>query len=529
MKNITYSSRTRGFTLIEALVAALVLALGMIAIGKLNGYMMGNSGHSKARSEAIALAEAKLEELRTGAVNNFATVTAANGNDSIPGKTSVSTFSRTWTFQASSGESKLVRVAVAWADFLGTQQTVELETELTPIQTEAYASLADDSLKNRKPRMISPTGAAKVGSGSYGPNGIPGEATDQNDGTLVHTKNDGTRELISKLTGDILLQVPDGRAFSKISGNVYIANNVSADDVYVMPSDAGVCLKTPGENGNIVQPWSSGPAGATYFGYVCYVGPGWYGNIGILRLDKANINERVCLGDPSVSPSTLSTSRHPILSISRMYRGYRSSGANTTSTGIGISFKEEDFKLKESYTATSFSNHHFMLATITGGVNNQACHDRMVGTGSTFTGNQGRFVCLSATCPDTLPTGAPPVTTVSGSIKVSGTLSILSVTLTGATCTLGPLSGTSHTFTCQLDWRGWTGDTWEGYMEITADRNFALTQNFEKKNPPAGVAIECNKDRSFNRVTFNALAPSIDLIEGINVIASGNGTCQATP
>ena len=62
MKKIT---KNRGFSLIEVLIALLVLALGILGISKLQGTLIRNSSDANQRSVAASLAQMKIDDLRS--------------------------------------------------------------------------------------------------------------------------------------------------------------------------------------------------------------------------------------------------------------------------------------------------------------------------------------------------------------------------------------------------------------------------------------------------------------------------------
>ncbi|WP_448508641.1 prepilin-type N-terminal cleavage/methylation domain-containing protein [Immundisolibacter sp.] len=57
--------RQRGFSLVEVFVALLILSVGLIALAKLQVDLVRAGGDSRTRAAALAIAEAKLEDLRT--------------------------------------------------------------------------------------------------------------------------------------------------------------------------------------------------------------------------------------------------------------------------------------------------------------------------------------------------------------------------------------------------------------------------------------------------------------------------------
>lgn len=185
-------SARRGFSLLEVLVAAAVLSIGVLALGTLQISLVRTSGDSKAYSVALALAKDKLEEMR-----NFTGVRGARSYQSLtdgtdePGNVAGVQYARGWTVtryvynwnpdgdpatadrkfllyaidtgdtpnpfngNTSSGyvddnEFKRVAVRVTWVDTRGDTQTVALE--------DAIASLSpsDSALISRSGSAVIP-------------------------------------------------------------------------------------------------------------------------------------------------------------------------------------------------------------------------------------------------------------------------------------------------------------------------------------------------------------------------------------
>lgn len=92
------AERQTGFTLIEALIALLVLSLGLFGLMQTQTRVMTETGDSKTRTVAVNLAQEKLEELRA---SDYADI--AGGKDLIPAAAGgTSNFARTWTATPSS-------------------------------------------------------------------------------------------------------------------------------------------------------------------------------------------------------------------------------------------------------------------------------------------------------------------------------------------------------------------------------------------------------------------------------------------
>jgi Tfp pilus assembly protein PilV len=140
----------RGFTLVEALVALLVMAFGMMAIAGMQATLSRASEVAKQRSEAVRLAQMKIEQLRS-----FEQVAAdatkvdyagdiVNGNDTLSptvgAYTTNTSFDRVWTVTRDgvnapaadgSDPQKWVSVVVTWNDRTGQQQRVQLTTVIS--------------------------------------------------------------------------------------------------------------------------------------------------------------------------------------------------------------------------------------------------------------------------------------------------------------------------------------------------------------------------------------------------------------
>lgn len=125
----------KGFTLIEALIALVILATGLIALAKFQGEVLQSSGQTKARSEALNYAEQKIEDLR-GFADETAYSNMGNGSDTPAGTNAA--FSRTWTVTpAAGGDYKTVTVDVTWTDREGNQfvQLTSFIAKVDPIKS----------------------------------------------------------------------------------------------------------------------------------------------------------------------------------------------------------------------------------------------------------------------------------------------------------------------------------------------------------------------------------------------------------
>jgi Tfp pilus assembly protein PilV len=147
-KSFSSASRpARGFSLVEALVAFLVIAFGMIALGSLQVNLAQASENAKHRGEATRLAQQRMEVLRTyydrvanGAVIDYTDIVSNTAGEQIANSGADiylnTTFTRRWwvtkedgaTVADASDPQKWLRVQVSWVDRLNQTQSVTLQS-----------------------------------------------------------------------------------------------------------------------------------------------------------------------------------------------------------------------------------------------------------------------------------------------------------------------------------------------------------------------------------------------------------------
>ena len=112
----------KGFTLIEALIAFIVLTIGILGGLLFHSTLVQESGESKAQIEALKVAEAQIEQIR--ATTGFSSATdletalaslASGGGSSVTG--AIDTYTVTWSSPVSVGSDAFsTSVNVAWSD-----------------------------------------------------------------------------------------------------------------------------------------------------------------------------------------------------------------------------------------------------------------------------------------------------------------------------------------------------------------------------------------------------------------------------
>ena len=100
---------SRGFSLVEVLVAASILALILLAIAGLFSTAYSNVGDEGRRTKAVGLAKQKMEQLRDG-IFPPTTMGSPETVDSI--------YTRSWTVAVTGPSAQVARidVTVAWPD-----------------------------------------------------------------------------------------------------------------------------------------------------------------------------------------------------------------------------------------------------------------------------------------------------------------------------------------------------------------------------------------------------------------------------
>ena len=148
-------ARTRGFTLLEALVALLVLSFGMLAIAGFQVTLSRSADLAKQRTEATRLAQKQVEKLRSFVQAESDTVHPpthllhkVNYTDDVVNGTAATiannaTFNLTWTVTANAADTeKSVNVLVTWDDRTGQSQSVQLLSVIAKFDPQSIGTLA---------------------------------------------------------------------------------------------------------------------------------------------------------------------------------------------------------------------------------------------------------------------------------------------------------------------------------------------------------------------------------------------------
>lgn len=137
------SRSQRGASLIEALIVFVVLALGLLSLAGFQTTLSRNADVAKQRTEAIRLAQERIENLRAFATLAPYDALASVAETNVTGYTSNTTFRLTQTITPVPNiDAKLAKVEVKWNDRNGDERQVTLDSTIAGIDPKLSGRLA---------------------------------------------------------------------------------------------------------------------------------------------------------------------------------------------------------------------------------------------------------------------------------------------------------------------------------------------------------------------------------------------------
>lgn len=260
--NSTHKQYSRGFTLLEALVALLVMGFGMLALTSLQLSLSRNADVAKQRTEAMRLAQDKIEELRsyngiddgTSPWDNLASSSTAESISSYSIGTATvgtnTTFSRSWSLGGTNADQyRVAKVTVSWTDRANETQSIVLTTAIArndPSLT-GYANFPlpqNTNLKRPKNRNLN----------------IPIQAIDLGDGRSAYRLNDGFQVIFSDTTGGV---VRTCTGLDETGSNEADANCSNVDGYIVAGYVSGSITSSSGSDPSPTMPTGINTSGIT--------------------------------------------------------------------------------------------------------------------------------------------------------------------------------------------------------------------------------------------------------------------------
>ncbi len=172
-------ARQRGLSLIEALVALAVMAIGMLGLVGVQTSLRGNSDLAKQRSEAVRIAQQKIEYWRSYSTTDTGAVGELRWNQLIDETADVTGMNATYhvvsdfTSLPAPRNGRTLDVQVTWTDRAGQSQGIDFQTLIAGAPPELAGTLVvpgqGDTIRRPVGRIRgTPIVAKDLGNGTSG-------------------------------------------------------------------------------------------------------------------------------------------------------------------------------------------------------------------------------------------------------------------------------------------------------------------------------------------------------------------------
>lgn len=342
--------RQAGVTLVEALVAMLIMAFGMLALVGLQGNMRRSADFAKQRSEAVRLAQQELEKLRAFSILERDNSTPAqtlsydqlvdtsrdDAGDTV--RNTVYTLTRDVS-EVSNGASRLIQVTISWVDRAGATQQLSLSSLLARADPKLGAALAiaPEGSPTRRPKdrsVVIPTDAKDLGDGRsvFKPPASGGVAWvfDNLSGKITSLCSGLSADLQSSAisSADVAANCNNTITAYLLSGTVRFSTGSTPDPITpvspALPLDMGLDILHPERHPSpAYQCFDDAPASATNtqtggVRYFCAVypdsgtPPAWSGTLRVSGIDVSNSGYKICRYSADYNSSgSIDNEEHP--------------------------------------------------------------------------------------------------------------------------------------------------------------------------------------------------------------------------
>lgn len=119
----TMRGTSRGFTLLEVLMALSILSVALLALAQMSAIAIRGNAVGAKLTQAITVTQDKLEEMKN--LTYTQVVATANGTDTF------GVITRSWTITTPTPGLAQIQVTATWTDMNQKARTVRLTTEVT--------------------------------------------------------------------------------------------------------------------------------------------------------------------------------------------------------------------------------------------------------------------------------------------------------------------------------------------------------------------------------------------------------------
>ena len=276
--------RRHGFVLLEALIALLILAVGLLALGQFQGRLMQTSGESKLVSEAVHLAQRKIDQLRSLDWGHADLVEGSDHQDqAVDGTNAV--FRVVWEVKDVDG-IKEVTVRVVLPDDNDRQVTamhtwVAEGSEIVLAFEQTGGALVNLNDLD-EPQLDLPAAVDDIRIGDYQDQGSGQEYI------VIADEESGLALLVEGSSGG----GGSGNGFARISGNIFVEDPNAFDpaNYQIGITGAALCRVFPSAQDLTLDQTTIAGSNYRLLGYSCFVPHDWQGFI------RLRAPSGVCIG-----------------------------------------------------------------------------------------------------------------------------------------------------------------------------------------------------------------------------------------
>jgi len=260
----------RGFALLESLISFIILAVGLLALVSFHSASQTNIAEAKTQAEAVAIAEAKLQELESFLTATDTRLDVTDTTENVSGQ--LATYALNWTVVDTSASLRTVTVTVGWDDRNGDAQQVILSSDIhfsSPTEgVENFIAVLEGTEEIRE-------------NYETGGDGDPWVAPGGGDDIT------GQREIVERVAVDLYEgNVPDGYNYENVyifrinvSGTISRSQGASTDEIGVVDADALAVQSIEGNATTYVPYCTSGSGSYACTLYYLSTLDGWTGSI----------------------------------------------------------------------------------------------------------------------------------------------------------------------------------------------------------------------------------------------------------